>query len=81
MPAPLKNEPVHADHVKLLMRQHIGAPACPVVKAGDMVEAGQMVAEPGKGLSLPVHASISGSVTDVTDSYIIINANQKGRAQ
>ncbi|RZT02035.1 4Fe-4S dicluster domain-containing protein [Cuneatibacter caecimuris] len=81
VPAPLKNEPVHADHVKLLMRQHIGAPACPVVKAGDMVEAGQMVAEPGKGLSLPVHASISGSVTDVTDSYIIINANQKGRAQ
>ena len=81
VPAPLENELVPAGRVKLLTRQHIGAPAVPVVKAGDAVEAGQLLAEPGTGLSLPVHASISGTVTEVTDAYIKIDGNQKGRAQ
>ena len=45
-----------------LMSQHIGAPAKPVVKAGDRVLVGQMIAEAGGFVSAPVHASVSGVV-------------------
>ena len=31
-----------------------------------------MIAEPGKGLSVAIHASISGTVTEVNDKYVII---------
>lgn len=58
--------------VKILLSQHIGAPAQAVVKKGDRVLAGQMVAVPGNGLSVGIHASMDGVVQDVTDKYIII---------
>ena len=58
--------------VKLMCSQHIGAPAIPVVKAGDAVEKGQMVAKPAEGLSVAVHASICGKVEEVTEKYILI---------
>ena len=46
---------------------HIGAPAKPVVKAGDKVAVGQLIAESGGFISAPVHASISGTVKKVED--------------
>ena len=46
----------------LPLRQHAGAPARPLVKRGDRVERGDMVAEPGGFVSSPVHASASGTV-------------------
>ena len=42
--------------------QHIGAPAKPIVAAGDHVLKGQMIAEAGGFVSAPVYASVSGSV-------------------
>ncbi len=70
--APLHDEVADVKRVRILLSQHIGAPASAVVKEGDQVEAGQMIAEPGKGLSVAIHASISGKVTEVNDKYIII---------
>jgi len=49
------------------------------VKAGDMVTKGQMIAEPGKGLSVGIHASVNGLVTEVNEKYIVIES-QEGRA-
>ncbi|MBR0134566.1 MAG: electron transport complex subunit RsxC, partial [Clostridia bacterium] len=46
---------------------HIGAPAKPVVKAGDKVAVGQLIAESGGFISSPVHASVSGTVKKVED--------------
>lgn len=46
---------------------HIGAPAKPVVKAGDKVALGQLIAESGGFISSPVHASVSGTVKKVED--------------
>lgn len=46
-------------------RQHIGAPCTPVVKAGDMVKKGQVIAEAQAFVSSPVHASISGKVLEI----------------
>ena len=47
------------------LSQHIGAPAKPVVKKGDHVLAGQMIAEAGGFVSAPIHASVSGTVTGI----------------
>lgn len=47
------------------MNQHLGMPAVPVVKKGDAVKAGQLIAEPAGFVSAPIHASVSGTVSDV----------------
>ena len=41
--APLKEELVQVKKVRILLSQHIGAPAQAVVKAGDEVTRGQMM--------------------------------------
>lgn len=46
---------------------HIGAPAKPIVKPGDKVSVGQLIAESGGFISAPIHASISGTVKKVED--------------
>lgn len=78
--APLTEEPVDAKKVKILLSQHIGAPALAVVSQGDAVQRGQMIAKPAQGLSVGIHASIDGVVSAVTEKYIVIE-QQKGCAQ
>ena len=51
--------------VYLLMNQHIGAPAKPIVKKGDVVKKGQLVGDAQGFISANVHASVSGKVIDV----------------
>ena len=53
------------DKVILPVSMHIGAPAKPLVKKGDIVNMGQMIAEAGGFVSAPIHASVSGKVVDV----------------
>lgn len=70
--APLNDEVADVKRVRILLSQHIGAPAVAIVKEGDTVELGQMIAEPANGLSVGIHASISGRVTEVNQKYIMI---------
>ena len=51
--------------VLLPLSQHIGAPATPVVKVGDEVRVGQLVAAASGAVSAPVHASVSGKVIKI----------------
>ena len=63
-----KAQPVRefvSDAVSLVMGMHIGAPSQPCVKKGDEVKIGQVIGEPVGFLGIPVHASISGTVTAV----------------
>ena len=53
--------------VTIPMSMHIGAPAKPVVKVGDLVKVGTLIAEAGGFVSDPIHASVSGKVTKITD--------------
>ena len=48
--------------VTIPMSMHIGAPARPVVQAGDEVKVGQLIAEAGGFVSSPIYASVSGKV-------------------
>ena len=47
------------------LQQHTGAPAEPIVREGDQVQAGQKIGESAGFVSSPVHASISGKVTAI----------------
>ncbi|MCI6372289.1 MAG: electron transport complex subunit RsxC [Paraprevotella sp.] len=47
------------------MFQHIGAPAKPVVKKGDMVKVGTLLGEAGGFVSAPIYSSVSGKVSKV----------------
>ncbi len=51
--------------VTIPLQQHIGAPAKPVVKVGDEVKTGQVIAEPGGFISAYVHSSITGKVVSI----------------
>jgi len=49
------------------LQQHIGAPANPVVRVGDRVLKGQLIAASTGAVSAPVHAPTSGRVVAVGD--------------
>ncbi len=73
--APLDNRVRAVKRVRELFSQHIGAPAVCAVRKGDRVTRGQVVAAAPQGLGVPVHASICGIVTEVTDRYVEIAAD------
>jgi Na+-translocating ferredoxin:NAD+ oxidoreductase RnfC subunit len=59
--------------VRISLQQHVGAPAQPIVEAGTVVEKGQLIAAVPEGaLGATVHASISGTVTQVNEKEITI---------
>ncbi len=53
------------EKVRILMSQHIGAPAKPVVKKGDTVCVGTLIGEAGGFVSANIHSSVSGTVTAI----------------
>lgn len=58
--------------VRIPLKQHLGAPAAPVVKEGDRVKRGQLIGEiPSGSLSARVHASIPGYVMSVGEDVVI----------
>ena len=53
------------------LSQHIGAPAKAVVKKGDHVLAGQMLAESGGFVSAPILSSVSGTVKAIEPRRVV----------
>jgi len=51
----------------LALQQHVGQPAEPVIKVGDRVLKGQLLAVSQGAISAPVHAPTSGVVVDIMD--------------
>ena len=51
------------------LSQHIGAPANPVVKKGDHVLKGQLIADAGGFVSAPVYSSVSGTVKGLEQRF------------
>nr|WP_320058543.1 electron transport complex subunit RsxC [uncultured Bacteroides sp.] len=49
----------------ILLGQHIGAPAKPVVAKGDVVKVGTKIAEANGFVSAAIHSSVSGKVTKI----------------
>lgn len=71
--APLTETDYPTDKTTLLLRQHIGASAIPCVQQGEHVVRGQCVADvPSGALGAPVHATIDGIVSEITEQSITV---------
>ena len=57
------------------LSQHIGAPAVPIVKRGDKVLTGQMIAEAGGVVSAPIYATVSGTVKAIEPRRVVTGDN------
>lgn len=74
-PAPIEEIAIKPHCVKIPLRQHLGAPAIPLVKPGDHVLRGQAIGDIPEGKpGARVHASIDGVVTELDDNHIVIEA-------
>lgn len=72
--APLSNECVEPDSVKIMLSQHIGAPALLSVKKGDNVHVGDVIGTSDENaLSIPVYSSVNGIVADANERFVIID--------
>lgn len=74
--------------IVLPVSQHLGAPAKTIVKKGDVVMKGQMVAEANGYVSSPVHSPVSGKVLGIEArptvlgrfcDHIVIESDGEGR--
>lgn len=75
--AALNETDILVDKVRIGLHQHIGTPSIPVVKVGQRVQLGDIIAEvPEKSLGATVHASITGVVTEVSSSIVL--SREKG---
>ena len=72
--APLSDAKVSSTEFKILLSQHIGAPAKAAVAVGDRVKAGQVIASAAEdALSVNIHAPIDGVVRAVSDTVITLS--------
>jgi biotin carboxyl carrier protein len=73
--APLTTKEIVVSEVRLVLAQHIGAPSQPIVKVGDQVAKGDLIAviPEGAAVGANLHASISGRIVTV-DASIGIRA-------
>jgi len=68
-------ESVQPSKVWIPLKQHVGTAAEPVVKKGQAVKAGDVLAEPpADKLGAFIHASIAGKVVDIKSNMIVIEA-------
>ena len=78
VPAPLVDKAMTTDCVRIALRMGVGAPSVPKVAVGDKVRKNQLIADIAeKKLGVKMHASISGTVTEITDEYIEIRRSSK----
>lgn len=61
---------------KILLRQHIGAPCEAIVKVGDRVKKGSLIAKP-TGLGANIFSSVYGEVKEITEDAIIIEKDEE----
>lgn len=62
--------------IKILLRQHVGAPCDPIVEVGAEVKKGELIAVP-TGLGANIHSSVYGKVSKITNDEIIIEASEE----
>lgn len=72
--APLQSIEYSAKRVRILLKQHIGAPSIPIVHIGQRVDEGDLIADiPENAMGSKIHTSISGVVKEVSN-YIEIES-------
>ena len=62
--SPIERMPFSPEYI-LPLGMHIGAPSQPIVKKGDSVKRGQMIAQPAGFVSVALHSPVDGVVEDI----------------
>ncbi len=76
VPTPFRDEELSPATVKIPLKQHIGVPAEPIVKSGDLVNKGDLIGKVDfKNLGANVHSSIRGIVKEINNNTVIIERN------
>ncbi len=71
--APLRMEPLAVGRLRVLLKQHVGAASIPVVRKGDRVRAGQLIASvPSGAQGASLHSAIDGAVEAVLEDAVLI---------
>ena len=65
---PIERMPFVSRYI-LPLSQHTGAPCRPVVKPGEPVTRGQVIAEPGGFVSMTLHSPVTGRVTAIAKRH------------
>lgn len=60
------------------MGQNLGGPSKPVVKRGDKVKTGQLLAEAGGFISTPIHSPVSGTIFKIDNTLNSTGYKQPG---
>jgi Na+-translocating ferredoxin:NAD+ oxidoreductase RnfC subunit len=72
--APITDKEVKPKKLKIMLSQHIGAPAKSVVNKGTEIIAGDLIGkEIDNALSIPVFSPLSGTVAEANDEFVIID--------
>jgi len=72
-PTPYRESGPKPNEVKIMMQQHTGAPAKPIVRLGENIEEGDLIAEIEEGkFGARIHSSLSGKIIHVSDQFIRI---------
>ena len=66
---PLQTASLPAEFI-IRVSQHIGESNAPIVKPGDVVKRGQLLAESSEVVSAPIHAPTSGTITAIEERPI-----------
>jgi Na+-translocating ferredoxin:NAD+ oxidoreductase RnfC subunit len=73
--APLYTEKIAPKSVAIFLQPSVGVPPTPVIRAGDRVREGDVLAAASESaLSVPAHASIDGHVMAVGQSIVLTRA-------
>ena len=76
--APLCEDEIKATRTRIYLNQNIGTASVAIVKKGDIVKEGQMLAQaPDDKLSVSMHSPIDGKITEICDKFIIIEKSRK----
>ena len=75
--SPRIHTPLGPHAITVFLSQGLGDPLTPCVTEGEMVLAGSKIAEGSSWASVPIHSSVSGRVSEVTDCFIRIESDTK----
>lgn len=65
------------EKVIISMSQHGGVPCTPLVNVGDAVKTGQLIGISDAVISAPVHSSVTGKVTEITEIINVFGKRNK----
>lgn len=65
------------EKVVISMSQHGGVPCTPLVNVGDTVKTGQLIGISDAVISAPVHSSVTGKVTEITEIINVFGKRNK----